>query len=191
MEQNDEDLQAIMRIRDGDESGLVDLMRRYKDAVFRLAIRFTGNHADATELAEETFFRVYSHAARYRPKAKVRTWVFAIATNLCRDHFRRNAKRRRDASINVPVGPDSETEAGEFLADSEADPAERMLSRESIDAIDAEIRKLPDKLKLPLILCALEDHSYDECAAMLKTSRKTVEMRIYRARQMLKAALGR
>jgi RNA polymerase sigma-70 factor (ECF subfamily) len=55
--------------------------------------------------------------------------------------------------------------------------------------VNAQILKLPDRIKFPFVFCVLEGHSYDECAAVLKTNRKTVETRIYRARKLLREAL--
>ena len=88
----DEDLISIQRIQRGDEGGLSDLMLRHKQALFCFAIRYTGNEADAAELTEETFFRVYQNAAKFTPRAKVKTWMFSIAANLSRDFLRRKKK---------------------------------------------------------------------------------------------------
>jgi len=69
-------------------------------------------------------------------------------------------------------------------------PEETTRSNESLKAIEAAIQTLPHKLRFPFIFCILEGNSYDACAEVLKTNRKTVETRIYRARKQLREALS-
>jgi RNA polymerase sigma-70 factor (ECF subfamily) len=75
------------------------------------------------------------------------------------------------------------------IADHTAVPDEDAHSRESLQQIEAVIDQLPHKLKLPFVYCILEGHSYDECAEIIRSTRKTVETRIYRARKLLQREL--
>lgn len=186
----DTDLLAIQRIREGDDQGLVDLMERHRDSVFRFVYRFVLNEADAAELTEETFFRVFQNAGKYRPKAKVATWIFAIAGNLCRDFLRRSKKRRGDLSLDASLGDSVELTRGDRIASPDRDPEERAIANEALAAIEAAIYALPHALKFPFIYCVLEGNSYDDCAETLGSNRKTVEMRIYRARKLLREGLA-
>lgn len=186
----DEDLALLERIRDGDDTGLAELMERHKQAVFRFSVRYVQNEADAAEITEETFYRVYRYADRFKPKAKVSTWIFSITMNLCRDHFRRNKKRRTDLSLNVQADHEGGRELGSFVASTQVDPAQEALSAEALLSIETEIRELPDKLKLPFIFCVLEGHAYETYAEIIGVNRKTVETRIYRARKLLRQRLG-
>lgn len=165
-------------------------MARHREALFRFIYRYVGNEADAAELTEETFFRVYQNADRFRPKAKVVTWVFSIAGNLCKDFIRKNRKRQEDLSLNAKIGENSETQKGDTLPSNSRNPEETARSNEDVKSIQIAIHALPHKLKFPFIFCILEDNSYDACAEVLKTSRKTVETRIYRARKLLRAELS-
>lgn len=183
--QMDEDLLSIQRIQRGDESGLSELMLRHRQAVFYFSIRYTGNEADAAELTEETFFRVYQNAKKFSPKAKVKTWIFTIAANLSRDFLRRQKKHHALTSI---AADDNWLE--NTLSDEHANPEEEAVSGESVREIEAAIAELPHKLKFPFIFCVLEQHSYEECASVLNTSKKTVETRIYRARNLLREKLS-
>lgn len=185
----EDDLAAIRQIQAGDERGLLTLMARHKEAVYRFAMRFTGNEADAAGLTEEVFFRVYDKAARFRPTAKVSSWIFAIAANACRDHYRRRRKSRLEEPLHRQDTDDGALAPEEYLAGNELPPSEQAASRERLEEIEAAIRELPDKLKFPFIFCVLEEHSYDACAEVLGTNRKTVETRIYRARQKLRSQL--
>ena len=185
----DNDYQLLRRIREGDEGALSLLMEKYKHAIFHFAFRYTGNEADAAELAEETFVRVYFKADRFRPKAKLKTWIFTIAANLCRDFLRRKKKHAGTISLDANRSDAESLSLKEIIPGNEPDPATKAGSRESLAEIEAAIQALPYKLKFPFIFCVLEQHSYGECADVLKTSRKTVENRIYRARLLLRGKL--
>jgi RNA polymerase sigma-70 factor (ECF subfamily) len=190
MDSTDSDLRALRKIQDGDEAGLKELMARHREALFRFIYRYVQNEADAAELTEETFFRVYQNADRFRPKAKVNTWIFTIAGNLCRDRLRKNRKRRGDFSLNAEIDLSSGAQRGDTFASSSRNPEEHTESNESLKTIELAIQALPHKLKFPFIFCVLEENSYDACAEVLKTNRKTVETRIYRARKQLRKVLA-
>jgi len=190
MDSTDSDLRALRKIQDGDEAGLKELMARHREALFRFIYRYVQNEADAAELTEETFFRVYQNADRFRPKAKVNTWIFTIAGNLCRDRLRKNRKRRGDFSLNAEIDLSSGAQRGDTFASSSRNPEEHTKSNESLKTIELAIQALPHKLKFPFIFCVLEENSYDACAEVLKTNRKTVETRIYRARKQLRKVLA-
>lgn len=185
----DDDWPAIKRIQQGDESGLVELMTRHKEAVFRFIFRYTNNESDAAELTEETFYRVFKNAGKFRPKAKVSTWIFTIAANLSRDFLRRESKKQNHVSLDARSDQAGSSSLLEVTPSDVIDPKRESLSREAVSAIESAIHSLPHKLKFPFVFCVLEDHSYDECAAVMKTNRKAIENRIYRARQMLRSQL--
>ncbi|MDQ8198199.1 sigma-70 family RNA polymerase sigma factor [Pelagicoccus enzymogenes] len=185
----DTDLRAIERIQAGEEQGLVELMERHRDSIFRFCFRFVSNGTDAADLTEETFVRVFQNASKFRPRAKVVTWIFSIAGNLCRDFLRRGKKRRNDVSLNSPVPGAEGLQLVDVVESKERLPDQESVSNEALSAIEAAIDELPHKLKIPFIFCVLEEHSYDDCAEALNTNRKTVEMRIYRARKALRDTL--
>jgi len=190
MDSMDADFLSIKKIQQGEEAGLVELMSRHRESLFRFVYRYVANEADAADLTEETFFRIYEKADRFRPKAKVTTWMFTIAGNLCRDFIRKNKKRSWDLSLDAEVGDQTgATIMGAFASDSN-DPSEAASAKETTGDIQKAVMRLPQKLKFPFIFCILEDNSYDECAEVLKTSRKTVETRIYRARKILREELS-
>ena len=185
------DEELLARIGEGsDEAALVVLMERHKAALFAFVYRYLWNEADSAEVAEETFFKVYTNAHRFTTKASVKTWIFAIARNIARDRLR----KRRYARSTVALEEGNSEDGGNPLAYLESDtppPSREALSRESLEHLEREVAALPEKLRFPFVFCVLEEHSYDECAAVLKTNRKAVETRIYRARQRLKAKIPR
>lgn len=175
----------------GDEAALGQLMTRHQDKLFNFAYRFVRSEEDAAEIVSETFIRVYRHAANYRPRAKVATWIYSITSNLCRDHHRRQKRWHLLSLFSTAT-----TKAGNEGTDLEEripskDPAadESLLRSEAHEILLKHIDTLPPKLKASFILHVLEDHSQKACAEILGVTEKTIETRIYRARKQLQAAL--
>ena len=185
------DDEAIIRaISSGDEDALLELMDRYREPVFRLAYRYVGNRVDAANLAEEVFQKIYFNADKYRPRSSARSWLFTIAANQCRDFLRREKRQRHSVSLSVaPAGQEEAPPLSEQIAGPDRDAASATQSSELMEAARKAIRELPAKLRFPFVFCVLEGHSQDTAAEVLRTSRKTVESRIYRARKELQAAL--
>lgn len=188
----DPDLALLEAVQKGDETALRELMDRYRDPVFRFAWRYVRNEAVAADIAEETFVKVFFKAASFRPRGKVSTWIFSIAANLCRDHHRREARRKvlpLSAGQNE-TGRGGDDELVERLEDPSPATEQVVLDRENEDLVAAAVDRLPSKLKSAFILFALEGCSQQECAEILGTSPKTIETRVYRARQRLREELG-
>ena len=186
----DSDLSAIQRLQEGDEQALVELMQRHKEAIFRLAWRYTWNEQDAAEIAEETFVRAYFKAGSFTPRATVKTWLFTIAANLCRDLLRHRKKEQTHLSLDATHGQDDSSALKNLVSTGESDARQSAESTEDTQIIQRAIHALPHKLKFPFVFCIVEGNRYDECAEVLKTSRKTIETRIYRARIRLRKALA-
>ncbi|MCD8482615.1 MAG: RNA polymerase sigma factor [Verrucomicrobia bacterium] len=182
----DADYQLLQRIAvEDDDRALSAIMASYRDPLFRFAMRSVGNEMDAVEIVSEAFVRLYRHAARFRPQAKVSTWLFAITANLCRDYHRRQ-KRRRWLSFWSPLeSGESGMVSLDHCADDSADAGEAAMAGELQCQLEREIRDLPDALRTPFVLYVLEDHSQAECAEILGVTEKAVETRIYRARKRL------
>ena len=94
----------MYRAREGDVTAFEALMKRYEMRLFNYIRRFIGNAADAEDLFQETFIRVYKHRTTYKESAPFKPWVYRIATNLCRDHQRKR-KRKRETSLDATQNP--------------------------------------------------------------------------------------
>ena len=185
----DDDYQVILAIRAGDESALVELMRRYREPIFRLAYRYVGNPTDAANLTEETFAKVFFNAGKFRPRGTVKSWIFAITANGCRDFLRREKRNRMTVPLDPRVEQGDGSTFAEVLPDEARNAAAIAVEKERLLEISNAIQSLPEKLRFPFIFCVLEKHPQEEAASILKTSIKTVETRIYRARRELQARL--
>jgi RNA polymerase sigma-70 factor (ECF subfamily) len=182
MREDDPDLDLVRALQAGQDQALAALMGRHREAIFRFAYRHLANEADAEEVAQETFVRAYFSIGRFRPTAKVSTWLCQIALNLCRDRKRGRAAQERAASVPMERVPEDKLQAGEA---SPMRPDQHLETRTWLAALEKAIAELPFKLRTPLILTALEGMSHQEAGRILGVSAKAVELRVYRARRLL------
>ncbi|HEY4783681.1 MAG TPA: sigma-70 family RNA polymerase sigma factor, partial [Chthoniobacterales bacterium] len=168
----------------GEDRALETLIHRHQEGVFRFVFRHIPSEADATELTQEAFVRAYFNIGKFRPAAKFVTWLYHIALNLCRDHTRSQAYRYSSQTISIDVSVD-ENEGQRQPSSNQRKPDRQAQDREKLRAVEKAITELPQELKSPLILTALEDRSYAETGELLGISPKAVEMKVYRARKLL------
>ena len=182
------DRQDMARLVGGHDAALNELMGRHAQPLTLYLLRLLGSQAEADDLAQETFVRVYQHRDRFRPEAKFSTWFYTIATNLVRDRLRWRG-RHPQVSLEAEIA-DSGVSLGDTLAAAQASPDETLQGAERLGAIRRAVAALPEELRLPLVLAEYEERSQAEIAEILGCSVKAVEMRIYRARQALRQNLA-
>ncbi len=157
-----------------------EVVRTHADRVYRLAFRLSGNRADAEDLTQETFVRVFRSLAEYTP-GTFEGWLHRITTNLFLDLVRRRQRIRFDA---LPE------DAGDRLASGEAGP-ERAFDEMNLDPeVQRALDELPADFRVAVVLCDLEQLSYEEIAATLNIKVGTVRSRIHRGRVLLRQALA-
>ncbi len=173
-EQSDEALMA--RVGRGDEPAFRELARRHTPAALALARRIIGSAAEAEDIAQDAFLRVWVNAPRWRPIASFRTWFTRVLVHLCLDRLRRAPVLALEA-------------AGE-----PADPAPDALARLQAGEIDrlvaAAIAALPERQRVAIVLSYGEGLSNAQTAEILDTSVAAVETLLVRAKQSLRRRLG-
>jgi RNA polymerase sigma-70 factor, ECF subfamily len=189
--ENNADTQRMLALRDGDDLALNDIIQRWQLPLVSFILRYVGNHSDALDLAQETFVRIFENRRRYRPSGQFSTWLFTIASNVCRNFLR---WRERHPSLATPsrengAGADGNP-AGESAADTPT-PADNAEHSDLACAVREHIQALPHDLKTAILLHEYEELSHPEIAAVLGCSAKAVETRLYRARKILREALAR
>jgi RNA polymerase sigma-70 factor, ECF subfamily len=177
----------MRRLCSGQDAALDDLMERHATPIFRFLSRMVGNEDDANDLAQETFVRVFKSCKSFRPNDKFSTWLFTIAANLARNHFRWRS-RHPNVSLETEAGG-SEKNPGGTLAALHPAPDEQPLATERAAAVRRAVEKLPEDLRAAIVLCEWEERSVAGAAAVLETTPKAVESRLYRARQILRERL--
>jgi RNA polymerase sigma-70 factor (ECF subfamily) len=184
----DPDISAMRRLGEGQDLALNEIMERWHRRVTSYLLRLTGSESVAMDLAQETFVRVYQSRTRYRPAAKFSTWLFAIASNLAREHFRW-LKRHPVSSLDETH--DGARPLGELLPAHGRNPSEAAEDVERITAVRNAVMSLPEDLRTVVLLFEYEDMSYEQISEITGCSRKAVEMRLYRARNILREQLKR
>lgn len=174
----------VVLLQGGQRSALNALMARYKTRLFSFILRHVNDEEAAYDLVQETFTRVYFKANQFNPSYKFSTWVYTIALNLCRDHRRRNAWTRL---VSLSPATDQDGYLRDALVDDRADTERTVSMKRQLARLSAGLGRLPESLRAALLLYAVEGHSQQECAAILRISEKSVETRVYRARKRLLA----
>jgi RNA polymerase sigma-70 factor (ECF subfamily) len=183
----DPDLPLIQALQAGDDSALNELIQRHREPLFRFVFRYLRNDTAAADVVQETFVRVYFKAAKFAPRSTVKTWFYAIALNLCRDQLRLLARRRGDVSLDARA---TDFQPKLELADSLPVPSEQAEQSDRFGRLQAAIDRLPHKLKAALILCSIEGMSQKEAAEIIRTTPKTIELRLHRAKEKMRDFLG-
>ena len=170
------DEELLLRIAAGDARAFSELAPRYAARAIALARRITKSDADAEEVVQEAFLRVWVNAPRWRPHAAFRTWFYRIVFNLSLNRRRRAPSLPLDAAGDPP---DPAVGAGERM---ERDETDRLLA--------AAIAALPDRQRAAIQLTYGEALSNAEAAAVLGTSVAGMESLLVRAKRALRETLG-
>jgi RNA polymerase sigma-70 factor (ECF subfamily) len=182
-----QDRADMERLAAGHDAALNDLMERHATPVFHFLCRMLGNEDDANDLAQETFVRVFKSCKSFHTEQKFSTWLYTIAANLARNHFRWRS-RHPAVSLETEAG-DSEQTIGSTLPANSPTPNESAVAEERAAAVRVAVEKLPEDMREAIVLCEWEERSVAEAATIIGTTPKAVESRLYRARQILRERL--
>src|ERR1035438_4743091 len=156
-EAQERDRADMERLIAGQDTALNDLMERHATPVFHFLCRMVGNEDDANDLAQETFVRVFKSAGSFRLEQKFSTWLFTIAANLARNHFR---WRSRHPNISLDAeNAETEQTLGSTLPANSPTPKEAALTSERAEDVRAAVQNLPEDLREAIVLCEWEERS--------------------------------
>jgi RNA polymerase sigma-70 factor, ECF subfamily len=159
---------------DGFEQAFEVLFHRYRERVYAIAFRVSGNPSDAMDIVQESFALLFRKLASFKGSSLFSTWLFRIVVNCSIDH-----RRRRKSTRTSTLLADQE-ECAE-LVDPALGPRETATVHEVGDQVQEAISQLSAKLRAILALRYLEEMSYEELAATLELSMGTVKSRLARA----------
>jgi len=182
------DQRDMERLCSGHDAALNDLMERHATRLFHYLIRELRDEADAEDVAQDAFVRVFQNRHKFKPKLRFSTWLYAIATNLARDRQRWHTRHPQ-----ISLDADKEnigTGLKDLLPAAGAGPGDSLASSERAAAVQMAVAGLPEDLRVPLILAEYEERSHQEISDVLNCTPKAVEMRLYRARKQLREELA-
>jgi len=182
----DPEQSLVERCLRGDESAWEELAKTYTRRVYSLCYRFTGNEAQAQELTQEVFLRVFKNLKSFRAaEGSLLTWLSRLTRNLLIDHYRRSRLDRATDSLEEQL-PTLEQASG---ADMRTEGI--IETREASEIIHAGLRRLSPELREAVILRDLEQMEYREIARVLNVPEGTVKSRLNRGRAELARVLRR
>lgn len=171
------DDELVARVAQGDEAACRLLVDRHLTRMISLARRMLGSQADAEEVAQEVFLRVWTHASRWEPgRAQFRTWLHRVATNLCLDRLRRHTT---DDIDSIPE-PESDEPGPDVLLE------QQQLAKR----VDAALQALPARQRAAVTLTHYQGLTNIEAAETLEISVEAVESLLGRARRQLRETLA-
>lgn len=176
----------IERARRDDREAFAELVEMYKDKIYQLAYRMTGNRQEAEDVAQETFLRVYANLHTYDINLKFSTWIYRIATNLCID---RGRKKKADFSLDEEISGSEGLDWHSRLSSKEKTPEDKVVIHELQETVQQALSQLGPKYRSIMILRYIEDLSLQEISDALQLPITTIKTRIHRGREALRGKL--
>ncbi|MBE0460679.1 MAG: sigma-70 family RNA polymerase sigma factor [Candidatus Aminicenantes bacterium] len=184
----DPDAGLMLKFAQGNNAAFDQILRKYKRLVINLAYRFIQNRAEAEDIAQEVFLRVYYSAKRYKPKAKFSTWIYKITANICINNLR-SKKHLQIVSLNKPISTTGNEMITEMPDPTYIHPSANSEKKEINQLVKEAISSLPINQKMAVILQKYEGLSYREISEIMGCSIQAVDSLLQRAKQNLKRKL--
>jgi RNA polymerase sigma-70 factor (ECF subfamily) len=159
----------VGKARAGERGAYEELIRRHRDRIYRIALRITGDAADADDVTQEVVIQLWTTLSGFLGTSAFTTWLYRVVVNRSLDHLR----RARRLSGEEPTDVDQPSVAA---------PERAVLAGEELRAGLEAIARLPESQRVPFVLCQIEGLSYAQAAAVTKVSEATLRGRLARAR---------
>jgi RNA polymerase sigma-70 factor, ECF subfamily len=183
----DPDIELMLRVRDGDADSFNAILRKYQRPIVNYIYRCLNHLDEAEELAQEVFLRVYMARHRYEPTAKLSSWIYKIATNLCLKELQR--KRRMPVADPVMPAEENAESPVERVADIRPTVLEDMEVTERERLISDAIQELPANEKTALLLRKYHELPYKEIAQAMGCTEGAVKTYLHRGKLRLREKL--
>ncbi|HSM87755.1 MAG TPA: RNA polymerase sigma factor [Candidatus Limnocylindrales bacterium] len=184
--------QIVRRCMDGDSGAWAEMVRTHHKRVYGLCYRFTGNSADAEDLTQDVFLKIYSNLASFDlTRGSLQVWITTMTRNLLVDNFRRTRNQRATGSLDEGWDQVEELKPIDRLTASGASPHELAAQKELAAMVQNALTQVSVELREAVILRDLQDLDYKEIAQVLGIPEGTVKSRISRGRAELARLLER
>jgi len=190
-----EDASLVADLKAGSEDAFALLIAQYSQPLYSLISRSINDPADAADLTQEVFIKVFRSIRGFHGDASLRTWLYRIALREASNQRRWWCRhKRQEISIDATYDSDSGSEGetlclGATLADTHDSPFDRAAQSETREVIEASLRKLPEDYRIVVVLREIEGFAYEEIAEILDIQLGTVKSRLTRGRSALRALL--
>ena len=184
-----EERTLLERYQGGDDAAFEELILPFETAIFNFGLRMCGNREDAQDILQETFINAMRYLKGFRGEAKLRNWLFRIASSVCQKKHRRSKfAPERELSL-TQFYDDGDGPEELAVADERRLPDDELLGTELGDRLSEAISGLPKKYRVVLLLRDIEGLSAKEVAEILDMSVPAVKSRLHRARLFVRQQL--
>ncbi len=184
--------QIVRRCMDGDSGAWAEMVRTHHKRVYGLCYRFTGNPADAEDLTQDVFLKIYSNLASFdTTRGSLQVWITTMTRNLLVDNFRRTRNQRATSSLDDGWESAEDLKPVDRLTANGPSPHESAAQKELAKMVQEALSRVSVELREAVILRDLQDLDYKEIAQVLGIPEGTVKSRISRGRAELARLLER
>ena len=174
---HDPDAEDVAKAGRGDRAAAARLMERHSARLFALARRMLSSQAEAEDVVQDVFLKLWTHAARWQPgKAKFETWLYRVTLNACYDRLRRRRPEPLEAALEVVDGgpaPDTGLDQDHIAA-----------------GVQAALAGLPERQRAAILLCHFRECGNIEAAEIMGLSVEALESLLARGRRALRERLA-
>jgi len=178
----------VLRLKANEDAAYDELVRTYNSSIFHVAYRMLGDSAEASDVVQEIFIKVFRNIRGFKGESALKTWIFRIAFSEILNRLRWWKSRHRSSTVSLDDQPNGHEY---YVADSGPTPDEVLESKERELAIQHALVRLSSDHRSIIVLRDIEGFSYTEIADVLGVSIGTVKSRLARAREDLKKSLMR
>ena len=184
-----DDLRLVESLREGSEWAYEELLTRFQQPVYTLALRLLNNQSEACDVVQEVFLKVFRNVGNFRGRSTLKTWIYRITVNEAH-----NARRwfflHRHREVDLDANPNETRDWKESIPDNSRSPFDVAFDREQHVMIEAALNRINPIFRESVVLRDITDMSYEEIAGVLGVSLGTVKSRILRGREALREELA-
>ena len=184
-----DDLRLVELLRTGASHAYEELLARFQQPVYNLALRLLDDPSDAADVVQEVFLKVFRNIGAFRGQSSLKTWIYRITVNEAHN-ARRWFFRHRRKEVELDSEPADARNWKEVIPDGRLSPFDAAFEGEQHAMIEAALAKLSPIFREAVVLRDITDMSYEEIAEVLNVSLGTVKSRILRGREALRAELA-
>lgn len=184
-----EDLRLVELLREGVDGAYEELLNRFQQQVYALALRLLNDPAEAADVVQEVFLKVFRNISSFRGQSTLKTWIYRITVNEAHN-ARRWFFRHRRREVELDNDPEESRNWKEIIPDRSRSPFEMALEGEQHTMIEAALNRINPIFREAVVLRDITDLSYEEIAEVLGVSLGTVKSRILRGREALREELA-
>lgn len=182
------DLRLVESLRAGDAPAYEELLTRFQQPVYALALRLLDDPSEAADVVQEVFLKVFRNVGSFRGQSSLKTWIYRITVNEAHN-ARRWFFRHRRREVELDSEPEETRNWRDVIPDGSLSPFDVAFERERHVMIEAALEKISPIFREAVVLRDITDMSYEEIAVVLGVSLGTVKSRILRGREALRAQL--